>query len=454
MKITHYLLFAFSLAIFASACGSGGIQTSNNGGPGGNGNNNGNGPMTTAQSFANASTQLNAFGLGGDFPPDIQIPSAPGMESTAFVTSYFPAAVIALDLNSNPPHVSSTFMGFDASGVGVVGSPNNGLILNPNQALISGTIGFAGVSGLALFNPTTGALSQTVNLSDPINLTQALPYSQPGDCNGDSVNETSVGPGPYSPNFAADLAVLNNRLFVSMSNLCFDSSFESFYVQGLVLVYDIHSSAPFLTPASTPYIVLNGFNATGLTVVGDHLIATSTGDTSYTTGVQLPQTASVLDEIDPNLLAVTRTLNLGEVAANFQSLALSSDQSTGFIGSSSFSEVYAIDLDTFTALRGENNPILIFDDAIDYINDQEVAFGDQVLFVSSFNHSAVKAIDLTSPAYFVLPGILDFSFSGNPGLTGAGPMALRPGQPGVDFQGPDLWVLTGSPGTVSNATTY
>jgi hypothetical protein len=33
-------------------------------------------------------------------------------------------------------------------------------------------------------------------------------------------------------------------------------------------------------------------------------------------------------------------------------------------------------------------------------------------------------------------------------------MALHPGQPNVDFTGPDLWVLTSSPGTVSSAKTY
>jgi hypothetical protein len=90
----------------------------------------------------------------------------------------------------------------------------------------------------------------------------------------------------------------------------------------------------------------------------------------------------------------------------------------------------------------------------DYISDQAMAFGDEVLMVSSFNHSSIRGVDLTAEPLAALGAELDFAFPENPGVTGAGPMALRPGQPGVDFGGPDLWVLTGSPGTVSAATTY
>jgi hypothetical protein len=145
---------------------------------------------------------------------------------------------------------------------------------------------------------------------------------------------------------------------------------------------------------------------------------------------------------------------MGEVALNFQPLAVSADAKRGFIGSSAFSEVYEIDLASFTALRGESNPIPITDEAADFISDQEIAEGGEILFVSSFNRSAVNAIDLTSSERTVLPTSLDFAFPDNPGVTGAGPMAIRPGVPGRDFTGPDLFVLTASPGTVSTATTY
>ena len=434
-----------TFGMLATACGSGTIDT--NGGNN-NGGDNGSGELTTSASFALATTALNAFTLGGDFPPEIAIPKANGMQSTAFVANFAPTGVIALDLDSNPPKVSEKFATVDLSAVPEAAFPNHVRVISTTSAFLLGG------GGLVYYNPTTGVVFGKVDLTTPVNLTEALPLSGACDYDFDTVAETEVGPGPFSPNFAADLQVINNRAFVTMSSSCFDSGFNSYYVQGLVLVFDINNTPPFLTPASTPYIALSGFNASGLTVANGKLIATSTGDTALGGSGSTPETASFLDEIDPQTLTVTRTLEMGEVALNFQPLAVTADGKRGFIGSSSFSELYEIDLPNFSALRGENNPIQVTDQAADFISDQEIAEGGEVLFISSFNRSAVNGVDLTSSDRTVLPKVLDFAFPENPGTTGAGPIAIRPGVPGRDFSGPDLFVLTSSPGTVSTATTY
>jgi hypothetical protein len=445
MRASIKFFFLIPLTAFAlGACGSGTIQTNP-----GNNNNNSPGPTgakTTTASFAKATTTLNAFSLGGDFPPDIQIPDIAGMDSTAFVVNFSPAGVVPIDLSANPLKVSSKFPTFDASAITEAAFPNHLFILSQAQAFLLAS------SGLVYFNPSTGQVFGKVNLSATINLTQPLPYSRPGDCNFDSIPESQAGPGPFSPSFAADLAVIGQRLFVSMSNACFDTS--SFYIQGIVLVFDITDQAPFLVPASTPFVVLHGFNATGLTMANGKLLATSTGDTNLVSGNSVPETDSILDEIDPQSLQITRSLDLGLVAANFQPLAITEDGKTGFLGSSAFSEVYEIDLQNFAAVRGKNNPIVLSNNPGDFITDQKIAFGGEILFVSSFNRSAVNAVDLTTADRNVLGNVLNFQFQGAPGTTGAGPMALRPGEPNVDFTGPDLYVLTSSPGTVSSATTY
>ncbi len=403
---------------------------------------------TNSDPSLNAQVTLNAFSLGNDFPPDIQIADIPGMRSTAFVVSFSPAGVIPINLDTNPLTVSSQFESLDLSGVTGVGFPNNVLLFSPTAALLLGS------EGLVYFNPTTGVVFQIVPLTDPIQLTQTLEYSRAGDCDFDSVPESSVGPGPFSPGFPADLAVIDSRVFVTMSNGCFDVDFSSFYIQGILLVFDLNDSPPFLTPASTPFLVLEGFNATGLTVANGKLIVTNTGDTALSGAVSTPETPSILEEVDPNSLEITRSLNLGMVAANFGSIAVTSDGSRGFIGSSAFSEVYEINLDNLSVIRGAANPIQIFNSEADFITDQKLNESGDILFVSSGNHMAVRVIDLTSPDLTVLPDILDFSFPGNPSASGAGPMAIRPGIPGEDFSGPDLIVLTGSPGTVSAAKTY
>src|SRR5262249_16353654 len=99
MRVSTKFFFLILLAVPAlSACGSGTIQTN----PGNNNNNPvPTGAKTTAASFAKATTTLNAFSLGGDFPPDIQIPDIPGMESTAFVVNFSPAGVVPIDLTAN-----------------------------------------------------------------------------------------------------------------------------------------------------------------------------------------------------------------------------------------------------------------------------------------------------------------------------------------------------------------
>ncbi len=409
--------------------------------------------MTTAETFADASVNQGAFNLPGKFPADIQIPDVDGARNTAFVVNFSPQLVIPVNLDVNPLEESANFPIFDASAIPELVFPGNLLFLSSTQAFLLGT-NFTG-SGVAYFNPTSGEVLQVLSLNDPIDLTQTLPYSRPQDCDFDTVTVSSVGPGPFVPTFLANAAVANGRLFLVMSNGCFDFT-GSAYTQSMVLIFDINDSMPFLTPASTPHIILNGFNATAVTAVGDKLIVGTTGDTAFdfSTNSSTPETPSFLTEVDPETLQVTRTLNLGMVGINFRPLAVTSDESAAFIGSSTFSEVYEIDLDSFTVVRGQNNPIEIFDVEADYISDQELAFGDQVLFVSSYNQSGVKGIDLSSSERNVLPEILDFAFEVNPGVTGAGPIAVRPGRPTIDYTGPDLFVLTGDPGTISTATTY
>lgn len=408
----------------------------------------GEGNLTTAATFEKAAVQLNAFSLGNDFPPDIQIPDIDGMRSTAFVVSFSPAGVIPVDLNSNPLEVSQEFSLFDASLITEAAFPNNVLIVSPSAAFLLAS------GGVIFFNPTTGVIFEKLSLTEPIELNESLAYSRPGDCDFDGIDEDHVGPGSFTPPaFSADIAMLNDRLFVTLSNACFDSSFSSFYIQGLLLIFDINNQPPYLTPAATPYLALSGFNATAITVLSDRLVVTSTGDTDLDGSNSIPETPSLLDEIDPETLKITRTLDLGKIAANFQPLAVSEDGKRGFVGSSSYGEVYEIDLESFTALRGSGNPINV-NSANDFITDQEIAPGGDLLLVSSFNHDNVSAIDLTGSTREVLSMSLDFSFEANPGVTGAGPMVFRPGMPGVDFLGPDLFVLTSIPGTISTAQTY
>lgn len=447
MKHRHFrsLLILFSLIVLGG-CGSSGIQTTTNGSNPNPNSNNSEPSQTTAESFASALVQINFFNLGSDFPPALVIPDVPGMEGTAFVVTFTPTAVIPVDLETG--QVSAKFSIFDASTLAEAAFPNSLVITSPDRGYL------LGATHVVVFNPSTGQLLGSVDLTESINLTSSLPYSQAGDCNFDSIPESSVGPGPFNPSFPAAIAVVGQRLFVTMSNACFDAAFESFYVQGLLRVYDIQAGAPYLTKAVKPFLVLPGFNATALTVFNDRLFVTSTGDTSLQGSVNIPQSDSFISEVNPQSLGIVNQVNLGKVGANYQALAIDGDQELAYVGSAAYSQVYQLNLNPLQILRGGSDPIVVSNVPDDYITDQEMAWGSEVLFLSSFNQSAVLGLDLTADNFPVLPQVLDFSFPNNPGVTGAGPMALRPGQPGLDFGGPDLWVLTSNPGSLSHATTY
>ena len=443
----RFKIIFLAMVVLMTGCAGSVIQTNSPGGDGSGNSPTGIPGQTTAESFAGGTVQKNLFALGGDFPPAIVIPDVPGMTGTAFVVTFNPAAVVPLDLSTTPPKASTAFKVFDATAIPEAAFPNNVWIESPTRGYLLSS------SDIIVFNPSTGEKLATVSVTAPIQLTQSLAYSQPGDCDGNGTPESSVGPGPFTPSFPSSLAIHSGHLFVTMANTCFDSSFESFYIQGILLIFDVQSGPPFLKVASTPFLVLPGFNASGITPLSHRILVTSTGDTSLQGGVNIPQSDSFLTQIDPGTLQITNLLNLGKVAANFQPLAVNGPETRGYIGSAAFSEVYEINLNNFQVLRGDNDPIVIYGGE-DFISDQEMAFGDEVLLVSSFNHSAVRAVDLTANPLAAIATELSFAFPENPGVTGAGPMALRPGQPGVDFGGPDLWVLTGSPGTVSAATTY
>lgn len=428
MKKLNTLCVVFLLLALMS-CGGTGVETNSETNPDFNGE-----------------VILNLFSLGSDFPPAIVISDQAGLDSTAFVVSFNPVAVLPIDLATLA--LSTNFNIFDASAIAEAAGPVNLWIESP-------TLGFLlSATHVVAFNPTTGAFLMSRSLIDPINLVGALPLSNPCDYDGDGADDTQVGPGAFVPNFPADLAVHSGRLFVTLSNVCFTGGFELEYTSGLLFAFDLAPAPTILDPASPEVLVLTGFNATAITPLSDRLLVTTTGNNSLSGTTNTPETPSFLNAVDPVNFVLQDVLNLGLVLANFQPLAVSADESVAFVGSTAFSEFYQIDLNTFTTLRGAGNPIELFAEASDFISDQVISQDGTRLWVSSFDRSAIRGIDLSQADLPVLPDVLSFAFESNPGVTGAGPIALRPGVPGVDFTGADLWVLTGVPGTLSAARTY
>ncbi|MBI2337471.1 MAG: hypothetical protein HYU97_11995 [Deltaproteobacteria bacterium] len=393
-----------------------------------------------------------SLNLGSLFPADIDIPNIDGMRDTAFITLAEPPYLVPIDLNNL--QASLKFFGLDLGTLPKGSSLDFGVgsfFLSPTQGFL-----LTGAS-LVYFNPTSGQILQAVSLADVFKLKQPLLLSEAVDTDGDGDQEISLS-GNFSPSFASDVVVSQNKVFVSMANLYFTATGTTYRAKGILRLYDLHDSSPYLTIAATPYLEVSGFNPTGLLLskVGD-LIITNSGDFKYDEGFKpVPTTPSLLDRLNTTTLTTLTSLNMGMVGLTFKKIAYAAEDNLGFIGSYMENKCYAIDLNAMTTVRGASNPIYLGSQQtqLQFISDMAVRADGELLAVASFNDNKIFGIDLGDANYPLLSEVLDFTETDNPGVTGVGPIAFRPGTPGTDFSGPDLFIIQASPGVLKAVQTY
>ncbi|MBF0492954.1 MAG: hypothetical protein HQM15_09255 [Deltaproteobacteria bacterium] len=419
------------------ACGGGGLQTS----PAPNLNEN----NTPA-----------ALSLSSNYPADIDIVSGdPALKDIAFITSSSgsPALVFAVNLSQNPLQISTQFRGLPT--LVSAGIPNNLVVLDSTHAFLLTS------DKLIYFDPKEGSVKQEVDLTEAITLSD--PVRQ---VNASSVAMSDLS-GTFIPSFPASLAVSGNRIAVSFSNLNYAPTLTA--AQGLVRFYDYHPENSVAISSSNEHwfthcgsTAQSGFNTSGLTVVGDgRLLVTCTGLTRLDLSARssLPVTPAGIDVLDFATGDILASLDLGLTAPAFRSWAVSSDRKKAYLGSSSGGYLLQLSLEGDVTLeRGLSNPIVITDshNGSDFMDEVLISNDNSKLFAFSSNSSSVYTLDLTQTNMPILTQrTVDLSAAGSPGgITGVGPAALRQGRPGVDFTGPDLWVLTGNPGTLAAIRSY
>jgi len=389
----------------------------------------------------------NAFNIGSLFPADIDIVNQPGIQNIVFITTSFPGAVLAVDLNTNPLSLSSTVTGL-TSIPGGSGIPNTLFVVDATHAFLLTS------NSVLYFNPTNGSIYQTLDLSGAITLNTPLDQV---DASGNPLPD--VPTGPFTPSFPAGMVFAGNKLAVSFSNVFFVGFSLDHAVQGVVEWFNINTSFPYLTPSAPEYIATSGFNLTSLTLLPNgNVLATNSGVTQFTPDFsnQLPVTPGSVDLMDFSTVQLIGSLDLGMTTPAFRPWAVTPDGSEAFIGSASGGYVMQIGTNPLTLIHGGTNPIVITNAAngTDYIDDVVMYRLAGGIFPMSFNNSKVFAVDLTVVPPVLIADVVDLDDPGTPGVTGAGPGALRPGIPGVDFTGPDLFILTGNPGTMAAIKTY
>ena len=297
-------------------------------------------PYTTP--WGNVTITKDAFILGSDYPPDIEIPDIDGLRSTAFVVSFSsPAGVLAIDLESDPLAISSEFAGLispDGSGY-----PSALEIVSSSRAFLLTS------SSVVDFNPTTGGVYTTINLISEIDLGGYRPISDSFDVDSDGKNEDTIK--NFTMSYPGGLAQSDGKLFVTMSNYI-SPLLPAIAAPGIVRVFQLSDSSPYLTEI-TDSIITTDFNPTGVTPLPDGTIAiTNSGVSDIWDGVSHPITESSIDILDPDTLEIVDNIPMGTVSLSFKKLAVTTDGATAYIGSSSYGEIYGIDLEEKEAIYG------------------------------------------------------------------------------------------------------
>ena len=303
-------------------------------------------------------------------------------------------------------------------------------------------------------------------------------------------------PDRFFTGFTSDVLRRGDRLFVSTANLLRSSTAR--FAPGTVLVFRFDDSVdpPRIGPdSSRPIVFTTAFNPTSLgrhtTPAGrDLILIGNSGAIALGSGPDLVRTDSSVDVLDPETLTLIATIPLGRAGLGFGGLAIDPSGRLGMLGSSVQRALFAIDLaaldDPMLGLGPEPLPIVldgstpgwpdarVFDDADPFLlprrvdgpsdsictTQTSVAIQSDGRFAlaSDFCDGTLTELDLALPSMRSTPidptTVLRVSRVVNAaepivddatGIRAIDRLLIRPGTPGIDFQGPDVHFTTGLP---------
>ena len=313
-----------------------------------------------------------------------------------------------------------------------------------------------------------------------------------------------AGTPSYLASFTSGAALASGHLFVASSNLGDGAgSQQPQYLPGSVLVYDVDLAAdpPRISPnAATPVILTSAFNPTHVTpyatatrsfvlvtVSGAIGIESDDPETPVLEAAGVAHTDAAIDVIDADSLELVATIPLGRAGLSFGRLAIDPGGRVAATGSAIGRWLLAVDLAPLDSLPSSSIPPLVLDgstgpDAVIFDAASPfqipgrsdgappetcpgfsagVAFADdgEQLYVTDFCDGTLAVVSLElspeppSPvpadrfgfeALLLVASALRAVTSGLP--RAPADVAVRPGRPGTDFDGPDVYFILGEPG--------
>jgi len=308
----------------------------------------------------------------------------------------------------------------------------------------------------------------------------------------------------FFSSFTSGAALAGGAIFASVSNLGANAGRpDTQFLPGAVLVFDFDGAAtpPRIAPAAESVVFTTGFNPTHVTPYRtpsgrDLVLVTVTGalglvpddpSTPEREAGGTALTSAAVDVIDAASRRLVATIPLGLAGASFDRIAIDPTGRVAVVGSAIARNLYAVDLAPLDALAfpapgapplaldGSTGPdAVIFDAAAPlalparpngappatcpgYVVGADFAASGTKLYATDFCDGtlAIVSVDLAAAPTPVPPSrfrVIDSLPIAAPlggssvGLARApGAVRVRPGRPGADYRGPDVFFTVGVP---------
>jgi hypothetical protein len=410
--------------------------------------------------------------IGSTFATTLLIPEREDFLGRALVQTVSPPlGVFVFDLDVIEHPLPFDFYDMSGSLQGIV----EGLVLEEGKDLAFVTTSGA-QEGVWLFDPADAFRflgSFTYRGSE-----FELPYPAE-DSEGNLVNSVT-------PTFTSGVAMMGGKVYISNSNFTRVGSNPECAPGTVKIVGLDEDAAPpaFVELAQQDVIVTSSFNPTEVTPLDDRiLLVTNTGLLAIRDDNGVPLTEGSVDVVDTERDCIIASYPLGLGAPSFAKIAIAEQEVPGsgivlrgYMGSAAFNHVYELDLTGLDAYLDTcpdpgNVPILSdkvlagTDDPIRATKD--AANTENLVSQVVVNHNATRAYatGLNSGTLAILALETETDGEGDPlpsrkspfsiiqatdplptqNESEPGPVAVRVGVPGVDYEGPDVFLVTGTP---------
>lgn len=355
----------------------------------------------------------------GTVPADIDIRG-----DRAYVVNGFSDNVQVFDLNENPPDLIGTIVVPPGS------NPIDMAFVDDTHAYVVNNIG----QSVARVNVNTRTCEVLIVKAGQ------------GGVTAPCQSVITVAGTPFEDPVAA--VVTNGKLYVTNNNL--DENFSP-AGNGFISVINATNSQFITTIPAT------GVNTTSMVVLGDTLYAMNNGDVlfdpetnEFTCDFDFPPSIDLIDT-QSNLLFDTIDIPLSPENPTVclpNPLVATPDGQFGYTGLGLVGALLKIDLISGDVINGPANPIVLTD--LDSLNlTADIAIRGNLLFTSLFLDDEIAVVDTDTDEVNPFPYIAPFPAgirAFNPGselFDGVQSLAIRPGTPGVNFSGPDIFFITG-----------